>query len=204
MKPFTKTEAIIVSLLFLIVFGITSLGLKTSLRRSRDAGRKSDLGALSEALHAFYEDYGFFPPSDDGKIKMCKAENFDSVLARMKEEKRFDLGGLETALIPCEWGSDALADILDEAGLVYLERIPIDPRDGQGIKFLYLSNTRRFQIYAYLEGEVEEGGYDEKIVARNLPCGEKICSFGKSSGDTPLDKSFEKYEEELDRLRTGK
>jgi len=204
MKPFTKSEAILVSLIFLIVFSVTSLGLKTSLRRARDAGRVSDLGTLTDALLTFYEDYGFFPPSEEGKIKMCKGKNFDSVLAQMKEDKEFDFGKLESALRICEWGSDSLSDILDDTGLVYLERIPIDPRDGQGMKFLYLSNTRHFQVYAYLEGEDEEAGYNEKIVARNLFCGIEICSFGKSSGETPLDKSIEDYEEELDRLRTGK
>src|SRR3972149_252293 len=104
MKKFTKNEIMVLGTILLIVFGFTFKGLKDAQRRARDSGRRSDLGAISDALHRFYEDYGFFPPSEEGKIKMCKGEGFDSVLAQMKEDKEFDFGKLESALRICEWG----------------------------------------------------------------------------------------------------
>ncbi len=198
MKPFSRQELIAISLIVLIVFGFTFKGLVEAQRRSRDSGRRSDLGTISDALYAFYGNYGFFPPSADGKIKMCKGENFDSVLAEIKESKQFDFGKLEGALRECEWGKDSLTDILDNPDIVYLEHIPVDPKDGEGIKYLYLSNTRRYQIYSYLEGGEDEDGYNKEIVVRSLLCGTKICNFGKSFAETPLNISIEEYERQLD------
>ena len=191
--------------ILLIVFGFTFKGLKDAQRRARDSGRRSDLGAISDALHGFYEDYGFFPPSEEGKVKMCKGEGFDEVISQMRQGQEMDFNKLDSVLKICEWGEETFEDIIEDSGKVYLARIPVDPRNGQGISYLYLSNTRRFQIYSYLEGGDREEGYNQGIVKRGLKCGSYICSFGKSFGETPLDKSIDDYEFELNRkLNTGK
>jgi hypothetical protein len=39
--------------------------------------------------------------------------------------------------------------------------------------------------------------YDPKIVARGVSCGKVICNFGKASRGTPLDRSLEQFEKEL-------
>ena len=91
-----------------------------------------------------------------------------------------------------------MRDVTDEAYAPYLINLPQDPQANGGITYLYLSNTKRFQLYTYLEGKESEDGYSPGMVGRNLECGKNyICSFGKSFGETPLDKSIEKYEQIL-------
>jgi hypothetical protein len=51
-----------------------------------------------------------------------------------------------------------------------------------------------------LEGE-EEAEYRQDLVEYGLMCGERVCNFGKSSGSTPLDKSIQEYENELEGVK---
>lgn len=197
MKPFAKNELIGVVLIFLVVGIFTFSGLKTSIRRSRDAQRQADLGSISNALHNYQEEFGFFPPSENGKIKACKSDNFDQKLEKIKEDKVFDRNKFFDALSSCDWGQNSLIDVSEDSREPYLKTIPVDPKGNEGTSYLYLSNTNRFQIYAFLEGGEEEAGFNQDVVSRNLSCGDKICNFGKSFGDTPLDRSIEEYEAEL-------
>jgi hypothetical protein len=128
---------------------------------------------------------------------MCKGETFDEVYADIQESKVFDRELFESGLRACEYGLDAFRDVTNDSYPAYMEVIPTDPKAKEGFAYLYISNTRRFQIYSYLEGESDEEEYNPNLVARNLDCGNKICSFGKSSGDTPLDISIEEYEKLL-------
>lgn len=198
MKPFTRQETLILSLIFIFVAALTAFNLNFSLRRARDAQRKADLGAISDALHKYYEDFGFFPPSLDGKIVACKSVDFDKKFEELKKNSVFDQNRLFTILSPCEWGKDAFRDVTDEKYPPYLATFPQDPKSSEGLTYLYLSNTKRFQLYSFLEGKSGESGFDQTITMRNLSCGISIiCSFGKSFGETPLDKSIEDYENEL-------
>jgi len=197
MKPFTKKEAFGVGIIFLAVVLVTFYNLQIALRRSRDSQRKQDLGVISDALHKYNEDFGFFPPSENGKIKACKASNFDDVFKKLTEAKSLDRDIFFEGLRACEWSKDPLANLLDTDYPAYIPLLPGDAMVASGVSYYYLSNSRRFQLYSFLEGEDEEGGYDSGIVERGLPCGSKVCSFGKSSIDTPLDISIEDYEEEL-------
>ncbi|KKR30710.1 MAG: hypothetical protein UT61_C0003G0038 [Candidatus Woesebacteria bacterium GW2011_GWA1_39_8] len=175
MKPFSKQELIGVTLIFIVVFGLTFIGLQASIRRSRDVQRKADLGAISDALHKFQEEFGFFPPSDGRKIRACKGNNFNEILTEIKDT--------ETP---------------------YLAVIPSDPKTNEGFSYVYFSSANRFQLYAFLEGGVDEDEYNSGVFNRNLPCGVGICSFGKSSGETPLDISIEEYEQQLlEKSKTG-
>jgi len=205
MRPFTKRELLGVGLIFLIVFLVTFQGLVVAKRRARDAQRKADLGAISDALYTFYEEFGFFPPAEVGKIKACKGVAYEEVLTELKAKKDFDRELFFTGLRPCYWGADPLRDITSSDRAPYLATIPVDPKGGEGYTYLYISNTYRFQLYTFLEGETEEDGYDSRIVSRDLSCGRAICSFGKSYGQTPLDVSIEDYEQKLlDESRGGK
>ena len=185
------------------VGSITLYNLNIAIRRSRDSQRKSDLGSISDALHKYQADFGFFPPSENGKIKACKNDLFNDISAELKESKRLDTSKFFEGERPCEWGADKFVDLFDERYPAYLLVIPQDPKAGEGANYLYFSNTNRFQLYSYLEGGGSEDGYDTGIVGRNLSCGRGICSFGKSYGETPLDKSIEDYEEELVRQQKG-
>jgi hypothetical protein len=196
MKWFTKKESFGVSLIFLIVFCITFFNLNISLRRARDVQRMGDLGAISDALEKFYFEYGFFPPSEGGRIKFCKASNFEAITAQVEEKGFFDRELFFQGLRACEWGIDPFNDVINN-GESYMKTFPSDPKTSNGTYYYYLSNTKRYQIYSYLEGGESELGFSAGIVSRALPCGNKICSFGKSYADTALDKSIEDYEAEL-------
>ncbi len=199
MKPFSKKELAGVAAILLAIALATGVNLRLALRRSRDVQRRADLGAVSNALHSFFDDFGFFPPAEDGKIKACKGANFDIILAEVTSQEQFDRDKFFEALVPCQWGDDSLDDLglFGSETKIYLKSIPIDPKKNEGRDYVYLSNTKRFQIYSCLEGENSEEGYDLEIVDRDLMCGHEICSFGKTYTNTPLDRSIEEYELEL-------
>jgi type II secretory pathway pseudopilin PulG len=200
MKFFTKNEAIGVGVILSVIVVISFFNFRVSLRRARDAQRRADLGAISNALHEYKEDYGFVPPAtDEGKILACKGNNFDEVMNEMKELEKFDRNIFFSGLRACEWGQDGLLDLTKVNTPSYIKIISRDPHHDQGTRYLYLSNLNRFQIYAYLEGEESEDGYSKMIVERVLKCGDKICNFGKSLNITPVEISIEEYELQLQK-----
>ena len=198
MKFFSKNEVVGVSVILSIIVVASLYNFRLALRRARDAERRSDLGSISNALSRYNDDFGFFPPgSPDGKIKACKGETFEEKIREISRKDPFYMNKFFEALEPCRWGIDGLRDLSDESYPPYLKVIPGDPKANEGIVYSYLSNTKRFQIFAYLEGEEKEEGYSRAIVERQILCGVKICNFGKVYGETPLDKSLEEYENEL-------
>lgn len=78
----------------------------------------------------------------------------------------------------------------------FLPAVPQDPQTGEGLKYVYISNSRRFQIYASLEDKNQDE-YSQTIEKRNISCGVKICNFGRAYGKTPLDVSLEEYEQRI-------
>ena len=197
MKPFTKNELKGVGIILIAIVLLALANFNKALRRSRDAQRRQDLGAISNALNKYHQEFGFFPLSDNGQIKACKGDSFDEFVASLNIEEEFDTQAFLSGLAPCAWGKDGLRDLGDDKHPPYMKTIPVDPRQDEGIVYLYLSNGKRYQIYSYLEGENDEIGYNQKIVERNLKCGEQVCNYGKSFGETPLEKSIEEYENEL-------
>jgi type II secretory pathway pseudopilin PulG len=196
MRSFTKKEKVGIGIILSVILILTTLNLRISLRKSRDAQRRSDIGAMSDALDKYQKDFGFFPPSTpDGKILACKGENFGNFPDDIPEgEKR---NYFFKTLRGCNWGEDGLRDVNDDTFEPYLKTIPNDPSVGMGYSYLYLSDINRYQLYAYLEGGSGEIGFRDGIVARDLNCGSNICNFGKGFGDTPLEKSIEEYENEI-------
>lgn len=198
MKFFSKEESIVIISIFLFIGVFAFKNFSLSLQRARDAQRKADLGNLSNSLHTFQRDFGSFPlASADGRIKACEPEDFEDLLLKSQVAGEFDFDIYLEGLDPCDWGIDAIADLSDPNYPSYIETIPKDPKIDEGLSYYYLSNGKRFQLYSHLEGGENEIGYDAGIVARNLFCGDEICSFGKTFGQTPLDKSIEEYENEL-------
>ncbi len=74
--------------------------------------------------------------------------------------------------------------------------VPQDPQTANGLKYVYASNGKRFQIFASLEDKSQDE-YSKNIEARGISCGARICNLGRASGTTPLDKTIEEYENEL-------
>ena len=185
MKFFSKEEILVLSAILLVLIIVSVPNFIVSVRRSRDAQRKNDIGVLADGLGNFANNFGSYPlSSPDGKILACNPKI--SYVAKIVKVD-FD---------PCEWGKDDLRDALDTSYPPYITALPFDPKHNEGVSYLYLSNGKRFQIFAHLEG-TDEAEYDPKIAARNLLCGNKVCNFGRAPGATPLNKSIEEYENEL-------
>jgi type II secretory pathway pseudopilin PulG len=194
MKFFTKKETLVISGILFLVLIASLFNFRISLRRARDAQRKVDLGVLLNALAAYQSDFGFYPPSLDGKIIACKKEGSEDLInSEMIFEGEVDLFDV---FGPCEWGEDELRDIFDPDYPSYLTSLPQDPQADLGVSYYYVSSQNRFQIYAALEGK-DEDAFQDEIAKRELPCGTRICNFGRASGSTPLEKSIEEYENEL-------
>lgn len=188
MKFFTKKELKMISSILFVISVISFFNFRISIRRARDNQRKNDLGTLQIALEGYRNITGSFPlNSPDGKILACKGPDtyFDKETESWINFKS------------CEWGEDELRVFSEFGDSTFINYLPIDPKNSDGSSFLYLSNGRRYQLLAHLEG-TDEAEYDPKIEARGLKCGNKICNYGRSFGSTPLDKSIEEYENELE------
>lgn len=182
MKPFSKTETISLVVIFSILIAISVPNFIISLRRARDQVRRDDMGVLVHALTEYSADFRAFPTSsDDGLIMDCLKPGD----APVKDSK----GMWIVNLIPCQWGKDAFADLID--GRIYMSILPREPDYQKGSKYLYFSDGNRYQIYATMEG-MDEAEVDPKIVARGLVCGNKICNVGRSY-NVPTDISIEEY-----------
>jgi type II secretory pathway pseudopilin PulG len=178
---FSKKEFSTVFVILTVISVVTAMNFQISYRKSRDNSRKNDLRAIADALNKYNTEFGFYPlSSQDGKIVSCKGEINDKGIPDYR---------------PCEWYKDGLVDIFDENYAPYLKTIPGDPQATDGVTYFYISNGKYFQIYASLEARESE--YRQDIADLNIKCGERICNFGRASGETPLDKSLEQYENEL-------
>lgn len=189
MKFFSKKELkIIGSILFIISF-ISFFNFRISIRRARDNQRKNDLGVLQSSLEKYNHMVGVFPlSSEDGKILACRGDDtyFDQKLKVWVNVKA------------CVWGKDVLRDFSETE--ILMNPIPTDPKNEEGMSFLYISNGTRYQVFAHLEGK-DEAEYDTKIEQRGLMCGNEVCNYGRTYGSTPLDKSLEEYENELSEIK---
>jgi len=175
MKPFTKNEIIMTLSIFVILLAIAIPNFALSIKRGRDTTRKNDFGSLVNTLDSFQAVNASFPlSSSDGRIVACLSPG---------EEPEVDSFGNIINFIPCDWGIQT----------PYLGNLPNDPQKNLGLKYVYISNGNRYQIY----GSLEDGGqdeYDEKIIRRGISCGVRVCNYGRSYGRTPLDISIEEYE----------
>ena len=189
MKLFSKEETKAVLLIVAVIIAFSCPNFITSLRRARDAQRKADIGSIYSSLNEFQSDFGSFPLSKEGKIALCPPFVRKETIA--VPNKGSSISDYDYSA--CEWGKDSISDLFDPSFPPYLKIIPQDPYRSKGGGYYYLSNGNRYQIYGSLEGKGEDE-YDEAIIKRNLPCGNKICNFGKGYSNTRLDISIEEYE----------
>ncbi len=202
---FTKSETWVSVITIIVIIAITLFNLRVAQRRARDSQRRTDIGTIADALDKYRVEFGFYPPSKEGKIASCKNNNFGEfikTLSTPSPESKQNL--IKEYYLPCGWGVDRLENIFLDGGTRFLDLIPSDPRNGQGLSYYYLSNDNFYQLYAYLEGEGKEAGFSSEIAERNILCGVQKCNFGKSSFNIPLEKSIEEYENELRRTLDAK
>ena len=175
MFSLSKKQYYVIISTFLLVIFLTAVNLRVSLRKGRDAQRKLDVRNISRLLENFREENSYFPESMDGKIRGCETGQID------------EFG--DPIFRACNWGNDNFAGV----------PLPSDPHSNLGVSYYYLSSGTHYQIYAALEGTTE-AEYDPRIITRNLYCGNKICDFGLGYKETPLDKSIEEYEKDIEKV----
>lgn len=179
MFGFSKNQLKGVSLILVLIIVITGVNLVASLRRSRDLQRKSDVRLVSDLTVNYQKEFGVLSLSKDGKIYIPTGE----------------LNGNVAVYATCSWGYECLAgEKIDRSSPAYLGRLPVDPHNDKKVSYLFFSDGKYYQIYASLEGLMEEER-DSKIESRGLQCGVRICNYG--IGSAPLDKSLEDYERQL-------
>ncbi len=184
---FSKQETLALVIIFAILVGVSLPNFATSLRRGRDQNRKDDMGAIQKALANYLGDFGELPRStEDGRIVACKKPE-DKVTLDQK-------GRLVVNLIPCEWGKDKFYDLTPGSSKVYMEILPGDPHAEKGVRYHFLSDTKRFQLFSSLESK-DDVEYDKNIIARNINCGSRICNLGRHYACV-LTKTLEECEQE--------
>lgn len=151
---FTLVE-ILVSIVIISTIMLFAMGnFLTSLARSRDGERKSDLGQVARAVELYYNDHGEYPVSNvAGEIVGC--------------------GGN-----PCAWGEE----FADANGTMYMVSLPVDPRPGLS-EYFYDSDGTFFQVYTRLErtDDPEVPKLSGNPANYGVDCGNLECNFGLSS-----------------------
>jgi len=139
-------------------------------------------------------------------LVMVSIPNFIVSLRRARDQvRRDDLGALEKVLgeyladfkefppsggdgriMELAWGKDSFDK--------YMHILPADPHTAKGVRYMYFSDSGRYQIFASMEGK-DEAEIDQKIIDRGLMCGSRVCNVGRFYGcDTA--KSIEECERE--------
>lgn len=173
MKAFSKPENISIIVVFLILIAVSWPNFALSLRRARDQIRRDDMGQIQAAIDDYYKDYGIFPLSTtDGKMVVCKGQGQDQ--------------------IPCSWGHAAWVNLTPGVDKVYMKTIPGDPNLSKGASYDYFSDGSRYQLFGSLEG-IDEPGYDAKLSARGIACGNRVCNIGRAN-NVPLYITIEEYD----------
>lgn len=162
-KGMTKQEALVVLAILLVIGTVSFFNFQKSEVLGHDIQRKNDLKHIRAMLDDYRKAIQSYPASKDEKILAC---------------------GEEENLSVCEWGRDTLNKV---------GTLPEDPlAPPKHYKYLYLSDTRNFQLFAHLE-QMSDDEYNEGVVKRNLDCGGVVCNFGISSG-VSLDKDVSEVE----------
>jgi prepilin-type N-terminal cleavage/methylation domain-containing protein len=155
-RGFTLMELVVVMAILAI---LSTGGVATyvrSLKRGRDAQRKSDLAQVQKALETYFNDKNSYPDSNaTGQIVACSAG-------------------------ACVWGTDGLEDISVPVAVrtVYMKLLPKDPVSAQ--KYFYTSDGLSYQLYAKLENDDDL----QAVSTYTTNCGSATCNYGVSSSNT--------------------
>jgi len=162
-KGFTLIELLIVTVILGILAAIGLRSFQSTQMKSRDARRKEDLAAISQALEAYYNDKGGYPLSNNGQIVGC-----------------------DTAEpIACTWGQP----FQDDRGTFYMTQLPEDPRS---FNYYYVSSDGSdYQLYARFENDQDQSiartDSDQPTGYTGTVCAvEVLCNYGIASSNSQL------------------
>lgn len=160
MKFFSKSEIKSISIILIVLFGITGINISISLRRGRDNTRKDDISAIQKSLDTYYQKYRIYPLSNkEGQIVGCFSG----------EVVRDTVSGFPTNAEACKWGESHFENV---------NLMPRDPSYKKGSSYLYISDGKKYNFYISLEGR-DEAEFTPSIASMNLQCGNRICNYGR-------------------------
>jgi len=168
-KGFTLVELLIVMAILGVLVALVAGNFRSSQIRGRDAQRKSDLKQLSIALELFFNDFGYYPPSSNGKISGCP---FISGVTHL-----------------CEWGEKIkFSSTFSQGEVIYLSNIPADPSSDYEYYYnLPDGNNKKFQLFARIENSEDQDcmcGDCENPPVLSFNCGSSPCNFSITSSNT--------------------
>lgn len=146
-------EILVVIVILGILAAITSINVRTSLVKSRDATRKSDLNSIQKALELYQNDHGAYPVSNNGNIQ----NNVDTRI---------------------NWGEA----FVDGTGSVYMNELPADPRINQSYCYTASDPPTSYQLYANLEN-INDRNCLTSACASTITCGSILYNYGVSSSN---------------------
>lgn len=122
-RGFTLIELLVVIAILGILSTVGLSSFTSSQTKGRDARRKTDLANIQKALEMYQNDYGLYPLSESGLIKVD-----------------------ETTIL--SWSGKS--EFSDAKGTVYMKELPNDP--SSFLSYFYLSSDGTFyKLYAKLE-----------------------------------------------------
>jgi len=123
-----KSEIGFVVGVLVVIVAVSGIQLKLGQMKTRDAQRKADVELVGRALTVYLEDHRILPMADAGRVVGCGY-----------------LGGEA-----CEWDGGPM---IDNEGVVYLKKMPIDPFNYRGWKYVYevSPDGQKFKVSAALE-----------------------------------------------------
>lgn len=156
-KGFTLIEIMIVIVILGILATFVSGNYITSLKKGRDARRKTDLQQIQNALELYYEDQGFYPTFDifpTPLLKLCQTR----------------IGST------CPTGEK-----------VYMQKIPDDPIAGNKYYYQTDANGSLYLVLSCLENPLEQSFAYSQNGYTNTDCGScGECKFGNTSTNISL------------------
>lgn len=146
---FTLMEILVAMAIMAILAGVGFGSYSSSLKRSRDAQRKSGLDQLQKALENFVADNAVYPQA--------------SASQRMYD----DISGGDFA-----WGGSFDYEVRG-ATIQYMKQLPKDPDNSRAYQYYVSDDRRKYILYAALENENDpsiSGGLD-------VSCGSVTCNY---------------------------
>ena len=162
---FTLVELLVVMAILSILATIVIGGFRSSQMRGRDAGRKSDLKQIANALELFLHDYGKYPPASGTQIAAC-SYNPET----------------ETGTA-CVWGSGTMND----TKTTYMTTVPKDLVAAQNYVYRVSSTQNKFQLFARLENTEDKNCINGDCLNPGITVtcgGTYVCNFGITSTNT--------------------